>query len=353
MNFLVVGLSHKTAPLEIREKVSFSSSKLLLKALGDLKLYPDIQECLILSTCNRVEIYLVTSSCQQASQRVRNFLGKYYQPDEPIDKYLYCYQDQTAIKHIFRVVSSLDSMIVGENQILHQVKQAYFKARDWGAAGKDLSLVFQKALGIGREIRAVTEIGRGVVSISSVAVELATKKLKDLRRKNILIIGAGKIGELTAKSLTDKGIESIFVANRTYAQAINLAERFGGRAVKFDKMPEVLKEADIIISSTAAPHYILRYKDVVSLIEERNNKPLFIIDLGVPRNVEQRITDIENVYLYNIDDLRKVSSSNLQGRLKEAKKAEEIVEEETRGFAEQAWSKSLSKSKHIFAGKNY
>jgi glutamyl-tRNA reductase len=352
MNFLVVGLSHKTAPLEIREKVSFSSSR-LLKALECLKLCPDIEECLILSTCNRVEIYATTSSYQQASQSIRNFLGKYYQSQEPIDKYLYVYQNQAAIKHIFRVVSSLDSMIVGENQILHQVKQAYFKARDCGAAGKDLSLVFQKALNIGREIRALTEISRGVVSISSVAVELATKKLKDLHRKNILIIGAGKIGELTAKSLTDKGIKSIFVANRTYAQAISLAERFGGKAVKFDKLPEGLKEADIIISSTAAPHYILKYKDVVSLIEERNNKPLFIIDLGVPRNVEQRITDIDKVYLYNIDDLRKVSSNNLQERLKEAKKAEEIVEEETGWFAAQTWSKPLSKSKHIFAGKNY
>lgn len=348
MTFLVLGINHKTAPLEIREKISFSPSK-IFKALGLLSAYPSVEECLILSTCNRVELYAFAQSYEEGRKSLRSFLYDYHGLKEPWDQYLYAYQNQQAIGHIFRVVSSLDSMVIGENQILHQVKRAYAEAKESGAAGKNLSLIFQEALRIGKDVRASTSISKGVVSISSVAVELAKKKLKDLRRKNILIIGAGKIGELTAKSLTDKGIESIFVTNRTYIQAVSLAERFGGRAVKFDKLPEILKEADIVISSTSAPHYILKYRDIASLAEARNKRPLFIIDLGVPRNIEPSIADIEGVYLYNIDDLKRVSYLNLQQRLEEAKIVEGIVKAEAACFYNKICSTFLDNYKCIFA----
>lgn len=331
MGFLVAGLNHKSALLDVRETITFSPSK-VIEALKLLQTYPYIEECLILSTCNRVEIYIFTGDDNEGLNSLKSFLYTYHNLKCSIDQYLYSFRGSGAIQHIFRVVSSLDSMVIGENQIQYQVKRAYFNAKNYLTAGRNLSLIFQKALSVGKEVRSLTNIGKGVVSISSVAVELAKDKLNNLSGKNILIIGAGKIGELTAKSLAGKGIKSIFVANRTYKLALRLARKFGGKAIKFDQMSKALSEADIIISSTSAPHYILNYKDVIFAIEKRDSKPLFLIDLGVPRNIEQRIADIENIYLYNIDDLRKVSYLNLRERLKEAKIAEEIVKERAECF---------------------
>ncbi len=330
MNFLVLGLNHKSAPLEIREKVSFSASK-TLDALESLKYCPYIEECLILSTCNRVELYAISEN-KEAFGSLKNFLYDYHNLREPIDEYLYLYENQEAILHLFRVVSSLDSMMVGENQILAQVKQAYINAHSCGAGDRFISLLFQEALRIGKKVRTETNINKGAVSISSAAVELARSILGDLAGKKILIIGAGKVGELTVRNLTDRGIEMVLVANRTYYRAVQLAEVFNGRAIRYDEMFEALREVDIVISSTSAPHYILKKEDLISVMSARNGRAIFLIDLSLPRNIEEEICKIENVYLYNIDDLKKKGELNLAERLKEAQRAEQIVREDSQLF---------------------
>lgn len=332
MNFLILGLNHKSAPLQIREKVSFRPAD-IFNGLRFLQGYPYIKESLILSTCNRVELYALSENKEEGLKSLKEFLYIYHELKRlSLDEYFYVYENQEAIRHLFRVVSSLDSMMVGENQILYQVKQAYLSAQNCGSTGKFLSSIFQETLRVGKRIRTETNISKGVVSISSAAVELAKKILKDLSGKKILIIGAGKIGELTTKALADRGIELILVANRTYEKAIKLAKVFQGKAIQFSEINKILCEVDIVISSTSAPHYILRKKDIIPIINKRKDKFLFLIDLGVPRNIEQSISEIDNVYLYNIDDLHKISETNLQERLKEAYKAEEIIIKETGSF---------------------
>lgn len=331
MDFLVLGLNHKSAPLGIREKVSFRPSD-IFNALKFLQGYPYIKECLILSTCNRVELYAITENKYEGLNFLKEFLYTYHELKKSIQEYLYFYENRQAIEHLFRVASSLDSMVVGENQILHQVKQAYLSAQNCGSMGKFLSLIFQEALEIGKRVRTETDISKGAVSISSAAVELMKKILKDLSGKKILIIGAGKIGELTTKALANRGIELVLVANRTYEKAVKLAQIFKGKAIRFNKLPQALVEVDIVISSLSAPHYILRKNDILSSMRKRSNHLLFIIDLGVPRNIEQSICEIENTLLYNIDDLKKISELNLEERLREARKAEEIVREKANKF---------------------
>lgn len=343
MEFSVLGISHNSAPLEIREKVSFTSSG-ISDALQSLRCYPSIEECLVLSTCNRVEIYSIAANNRKGFNSLKHFLYDFHNLNQSIDRHLYYYQNEQAIRHIFRVASSLDSMIVGENQILHQVKQAYLKAHDCGSIGRILPVLFQKALHTGKKVRAQTNIGKGAVSISSAAVELAKKILKDLNGKNILILGAGKMGELTAKNLANRGIQLILVANRTYDKAVKLAEVFRGKAVGFDQLPRALTEVDIVISSTSAPHSILRKENIALAIRERDGNPLFLIDVGVPRNIEENVSDLENVCLYNVDDFKRISEKNLQERLNEAYKAEEIVYEETNRFCAQIINSFKDKS---------
>lgn len=331
MGFLVLGLNHNSAPLEVREKVAFSQSK-IQASLRELIRYPFVEECLILSTCNRVEVYVISEDSQQALSSIRKFLTYHHNLKDWIAQYLYFYENQEAIRHLFRVVSSLDSMIVGENQIVSQVKQAYLDAVSAGTVDKQFHLIFQTALRVAKKVRTQTEIGKGAVSVSSAGVELAKKVLKGLEGKSILVIGAGKIGELTVRNLAQRGIRMVLVANRTYSRAVELARIFNGKAISFAQLPQALKEVDIVISSTSAPHCILRKKDVLPILRRRTCKPLFIIDLGVPRNVEQEISEIEGVYLYNIDDLEKISQLNRKERMKEALRAEEIVSREAEDF---------------------
>lgn len=340
MKFIVLGANHKSASLETRERVSFSSCK-ILDAMRSLKEYPAIEECLVLSTCNRVELYALAEDSVAGFNSLKKFIYDYHDFKERIDSHFYFYEDHQAIKHIFRVAASLDSLIVGENQILHQVKKAYSKACDCGSVGKHLSVVFQKAFNVGKKVRAETEISKGAVSISSAAVELAKNILKDLGGKRILIIGAGKMGELTARTLADRGIEFILVANRTYQKALQLAEIFKGQPIHFSEIRQALAVVDIVISSTSAPHCILKSQDIASVVDRRGNRSLFIMDLGVPRNIDQSVSNIENVHLYNMDDLKKISDLNLQERLKEADMAEEIVGEAAAYFYNKVWEECL------------
>lgn len=323
MSIFLLGVNHKTAPLRVREKISFSQQK-LSHVLISLNTYPFIEENLILSTCNRVEIY-VSSSSSQCFQSITQFLSDFCKAKEDIiSTYFYTYKDREAIKHLFRVASSLDSMVIGENQILAQVKNAYLEARTCETVGKTFSLIFEEAIRTGKKVRAQTDISRGAVSISTVAIELAKKVMKRLEKKKVLIIGAGKIGELTVKNLASRGVETICVANRTYRKALELAETFGGEAIRFSSLEWALKNVDIVISSTSAPHIILK-RDTVDRVMQSRKTPLFFIDLGVPRNIEESIGQINNVYLYNIDDLIEVKDKNLVKRLIEVKKAEKIV----------------------------
>lgn len=328
MNIQILGLNHKTAPIEIREKLVFSQES-LAEALFLLKKYSSVEENLILSTCNRVEIYAVVKDALSGAEDIQDFICNFHRVRrEDIRNHFYLFKDIEAIRHLFKVVSSLDSMILGETQIFGQVKDAYSKARQCNTAGRNLSSLFEEAIRAGKRVRTETQIGKGAVSISTAAIELAKKIFEDLAGKKVLIIGAGKIGELVVKNLYSRGIETVLVANRTFARAKELAEIFKGKAIGFEEIGRALedKDADILISSTSAPHFILDKNDLRLIMQKRNHAPLFIIDLGLPRNIDPQINAIGNTYLYNIDDLAQVRDANLRERLKEAKKAEQILE---------------------------
>jgi len=326
MNIQILGLNHKTAPIEIRERVSFTPER-LSDALISLKKYAPIEENLILSTCNRVEVYAVTKDLQSGFNSICCFLSEFHGVEEgKFRRHLYLFSDINAVRHLFRVVSSLDSMIVGETQIFGQVKEAYFKARQCKVIGRIFNSLFEEAIKVGKKIRTQTQIGKGAVSISSASVELAKKIFENLEGIKILIIGAGKIGELAVRNLASRGASMIFVANRTFSKAEELARVFGGQAVGFERIFEFMQDVDIVISSTSAPHFIINQKDLFAVMRKRNQRPLFLIDLGLPRNIDPDLNRLDNVYLYNIDDLARLRDANLKERLREAKKAEEIIE---------------------------
>jgi glutamyl-tRNA reductase len=329
MNLFVLGLNHKTAPLYIREKIAFPPG-VLTKALISLNKYPYVEENVILSTCNRVEVY-VGSNTSGCLESIRQFLYDFHRIKKDLSSYFYIYQNREAVRHLFRVASSLDSMVIGENQILGQVKDAYYKARSCEVVGKRLGPLFEEAIRVGKRVRTTTCLGKGAVSISTIAIELAKKTIGDLLGKKVLIVGAGKIGKLTAKNLSARGINAIYVANRTYWRALQLAKDFGGKALRFDSLTHILKEVDIVITASSAPHFIIKRSDILEATKARRS-PLFLIDLGVPRNIEESISQIKNVYLYDIDDLTKVRDQNLANRLKEVGKVERIIEEAVENF---------------------
>jgi glutamyl-tRNA reductase len=326
MDIQILGLNHKTAPIQVREKISFTSQR-LSDALLALKNYEPIKESLILSTCNRVEIYTVTENRQSSIFSIYQFLSEFQHIEsKDVQRYLYLFEGVNAIRHLFRVASSLDSMIVGETQIFGQLKQAYFKARELRTTGRIFDALFEEAIKVGKLVRTQTQIGKGAVSISSASVELAKKIFESLSGIKILIIGTGKIGELAVKSLALKGASMVLVANRTFERAQDLAKLFKGEVVRFQKLLEVMKDVDILICSTSAPHFIINKKDLLTVMHQRNQRPIFLIDLGVPRNVEPGAGNLDNVYLYNIDDLIRVRDANLKERQRQVKKAEEIIE---------------------------
>jgi glutamyl-tRNA reductase len=291
-----------------------------------LKSYEGIDEDLILSTCNRTEIYAVVRDSAEALESIKKFLSDFHNVDQnEISSYLYALTDKEAVNHLFRVVASLDSMIVGETQIFGQIKDAYFQARQCNTAGKCFIGIFEEAIKVGKRVRTETQIGKGAVSVTTAAIELSRKIFESLQDKRVLIIGAGKIGEMTVKNLYSRGVSTVIVANRTLVRAEELARIFCGQAIKFENIFEELRFCDIVISSTSAPHFIVNHEDIQRSMQERNNSPLFLIDLGLPRNIDPEINKIDNVYLYNIDDLASVADANLKDRHREAKKAEEII----------------------------
>ncbi len=339
MGISVVGLNHKTATIDLREKLAFNGSK-LEKGLIGFKSLSTVDEVAILSTCNRVEIYMYEKNGIESFESIKNFLSNFQQVDRAeFESALYLYTDRDAIRHIFRVASSLDSMIIGEPQILGQLKDAFDFALSKKTTGPILNRLLKKAISTAKRVRRETRIAENAVSISFAAVELAKKIFKELQGKSFMLLGAGEMAELAAKHLINNGVKDVKVANRTYERGCELAKEFNGKAIKFEDFLKELISTDIVICSTGASDYILRKNQMQKIMKDRRNKPVFIIDISVPRNVDPDINLLDNVYLYNIDDLQQVVDNNLFERKKEAEKAEAIVEEEVGKFLK--WLESL------------
>jgi glutamyl-tRNA reductase len=350
MNIIVVGLSHKTAPVQIREKVAFAPTQ-MEKPLQALVNLPDITEAIIVSTCNRVEIYVTSRDVAGGMARVKRFLADYHNfPLETLEQHLYSLHGEDAIRHVFRVASSLDSMVVGEPQILGQIKTSYGYAAEFKSSGIILNRFLHKAFSVAKRVRTETKIASSAVSVAFAAVELAKKIFNDLSDKTVLLIGAGEMCELAAKHFLNGGVRGVMVTNRTYERAEKLAEEFDGKAIHFEDLFEQLHKADIILSSTGAPHCIIGPKDLDDVMRRRKHKPMFFIDIAVPRDIDPGVNDVENAYLFTVDDLQEVVSANLQQRSAEAQKAEEIVNMEIGQFFK--WLSSLEVTPTIVALRN-
>jgi glutamyl-tRNA reductase len=339
MKIAVVGLNHKTADVELREKLAFNGPK-LEEGLRSIKDIPGIKEAAILSTCNRVEIYLTVEDLQQAFSSLKDFLVQFFDlRRDSLDKALYLHEEMMAVKHIFRVASSLDSMVLGEPQILGQLKDAFDFALEKKTTGALLNRLLKKSISVAKRVRTETRIASSAVSISFAAVELAKKIFTDLSGKSFMLLGAGEMAELAAKHMMNNGVQEIVVANRTYERGCELAHEFNGKAIRFEDFPERLINTDILICSTGAPVFVLLKEHMQKAMKARKQKPVFLIDISVPRNIDPAINDMDNVYLYNVDDLNDVVDTNKQERQKEAEKAEEIVEEEIETFKK--WMSTL------------
>jgi len=328
MKLLITGVSHKTAPVEVRERLAFRPEN-LAAALADLKAREGVSEAVILSTCNRVEITVTTDDRTDPQSIVDSFLTD--QKNIGADKiaaHIYRHEGREAIHHLFRVAASLDSMVVGEPQILGQLKTAYASAKDCGAVCGWLDALMTRAFGVAKRVRSETGVGQMAVSISYAAVELARKIFSSLSNRTIMIVGAGKMSELAARHLRRSGASHVFVTNRTHERAVEMAALFQGTPVEYTRFVSMLPEVDIVITSSGAPHYILHKDEMQRVIAARRNKPMFLIDIAVPRNIEPSVNDVDNVYLYDIDDLQEVVNSNLRERMKEADHAEGMVTEE-------------------------
>ena len=339
MEIIVLGLSYKTAPIELREKFHVPESELpeVLEQLGGCG---QIEERMILSTCNRVETYAVVDDVDGARQFLVEFLAERHKlPSQAFESSLYLLTSDQAIRHIFRVSSSLDAMVVGESQILGQVKAAYAVALERNATGPILNALMERALRVAKRVRTETGIATLAVSVSTAAIELAKKIFGDLSGRTIMLIGAGKMSELSAKHLLADGVSTVIVTNRHFDRAVELAERWGGRAVPFDHAKSEMVHADIVISSTGAPHHILSKADLQEIVLQRRNRPIFVIDIAVPRDVDPEANEVDNVYLYDLDDLQGVVQANLRERQREADLAEALIDREVGQFAE--WLASL------------
>jgi glutamyl-tRNA reductase len=340
MQLVLIGMNHKTAPLEIRERLQLSSGD-VERALPELMRLEEIREAICLSTCNRVEVISRVTDGEQAVAALKSFIYDQGNLDiAEMERCLYVYRDLEAVRHLFRVTSSLDSMVMGEPQILGQMKEAYRMAVDHRTTGVLLNRLSHHAFLVAKRVRTETGIAGNAVSVSYAAVELAKKIFGNLKGKSVLLIGAGEMSELAARHLLRQGVGRILIANRTYARAEEMAALFQGTPVAFDRFPEVLPEVDIVIASTGAPGYILTKEMVATALRRKRDRLLFLIDIAVPRDIDPAAGEIENVYLYNIDHLQDVVDANREVRKTEAMKAEEIIAEEVTAF--EKWFNALA-----------
>jgi glutamyl-tRNA reductase len=328
MNFHLIGVNHESAPLEVRERLAVTDAQ-LPDAIRSLVQQPGVDEGMVLSTCNRVE---VLASTRQGAD-LRSFLGHYFGINpSALTSHIYEFEQREAIRHVFRVASSLDSMVVGEAQILGQVKEAYAIARGLGAVHSALEALLSRAFAVAKRVRTETAIGSSSVSVASVAVQLAEKIFGSLENRTVYLIGAGKMAELAARHLIAHGAKNIIVSNRTLSRAEDLAESFGGRAVPFEEMYETADHADIILTSTGATDPIFRREHGERFRKDRRNRPMFFIDIAVPRNVHPDINKLDGMFVYDVDDLQSVATDNAAERKREAERAEKIIELEVDRF---------------------
>lgn len=334
-----IGMNHETAPVELRECLAKDPAH-ADRALAMMRELACVKEGMFLSTCNRVEALFTTEQTDEAKGSVIAVLSKLGgMPSESLCSNLFTYEDRDAVRHIFRVASSLDSMVIGEPQILGQIKEAYTSATKENTTGVILNRLLHRAFHTAKRVRTETGISDAAVSVSYAAVELAKKIFYDFKGKKVLLIGAGEMAELAARHLLSQGVSAITVANRTFQKAVEVAQVFKGVPVSFEEIGAQLLEADIVISSTAAPGYVITHDQVKGSMKKRRNRPLFFIDIAVPRDVEPEVNDLENVYAYDIDDLKGIIQVNRGQREEEAIKAERIVEEEVIKFEQ--WLKTL------------
>jgi glutamyl-tRNA reductase len=332
MPLLVLGLSHRTAPVTLRERFAFGEAR-VPETLGRLRTSGVANEAVILSTCNRVELYVATSlEPREAFAALQQFLVDCHDFRDPLTDELYRLAEPQSVEHLFRVACGLDSMVLGETEVLGQLKKAYDLALQQNHTGSVLNKAFQRAFNVAKQIRTQTNIQRGSVSVGSVAVELAEKIFSNLAERDVMVIGAGDTSEKTARALLSRGARSILVANRSFDRADALAKELGGRAVRFDTWETEFGKIDIAISSTSAPHYILDRVKLEPIMKRRKNEPLLLIDIAVPRDIEPEVNFLENVYLYNIDDLQAIAADYLRQRQEEVQRCEGIIAEKARAL---------------------
>jgi len=331
MEILCLGLSHHTAPIDLREKFAIAESEAPAVAT-QLLAAPGVSEAVVVSTCNRVEFYVAAEQAAQGFGAVNEFLTT--RLAEPPGDAFFQLPTAVAIRHLFRVVSGLDSMVLGETEILGQVKKAYAAATAGKTTAKHLNKLFQRAFNVAKDVRTNTNITRGAVSVGSAAVELAEKIFGKLSTCHVMILGAGETSELTAGALSARGVRSIFVANRSYERAVTLAEKMKGKAIHFDDWPREFHDVDILIGSTAAPHHVLTAAQLAPIMRTRPDRPLFCIDLAVPRDIEPAVNDIEGVYLYDIDALQQIAEQSMSVRKQELVICEQMIERHATEFGE-------------------
>ena len=343
MAIITLGLNHNSAPLSIRERLVFPSEG-IVRALRNLRRVPGIDEAAILSTCNRTEFYCGSETAAQ--DLILDWIADSQQlSPEDFKPYVYTHSDQATIRHMFRVASGLDSMILGEPQILGQMKSAYQAAAQAGTLGKNLSKLFQHTFAAAKKVRTDTAIGSSPVSVAFAAVSLARRIFEDLGQQTAILIGAGETIELTARHLTENNIGELIIANRTYDRAHALAQQFNGFAISLSELPKHLSKADIVVSSTASQLPILGKGSVESAIKTRRHKPMFMVDLAVPRDIEPEVEQLRDVYLYTVDDLRNTVEENLRSRQEAAKQAEEIIDIEVTHFLD--WLRAQGATRSI------
>ncbi len=333
---LCLGLNHRTTPIELRERLAFAESKVPVAA-QEIRALPGFEESVVLSTCNRVEIYTahgMENAAQQGLGALFDYLALHFDLTPEQREALICYRlsHADAARHLFRVVGGLDSMVLGETEIFGQVKAAYTLALKTGTTGRALNKLFQRAFTVGKHIRNNTTIQRGSTSVGSVAVDLAEKIFGHLRDCHVLLIGAGEMSRVCAQSLLSRGAKSVFISNRSYERAVELAAEMKGQALRFDEWEKAVHDVDIIISSTSAPHFVVTPELIQPMMHKRRGRPLFIIDIAVPRDVDPRVNDIEEVYLYDVDALQSIADDGRRERQRALTKCEEIIEEQLRKF---------------------
>jgi glutamyl-tRNA reductase len=349
MRVIVLGLSHHSSPVTVREKFAFAEAR-VPAALQMIRESGIAEEAVILSTCNRVEIYVATTlEPRQAFADLQEFLVRLHDYRDPLTDALYKLTEPESLEHLFKVASGLDSMVLGETEILGQLKKAYDVALQHNHTGARLNKAFQRAFNVAKHIRTDTNIQRGSISVASVAVELAEKIFDSLDQRQVMVIGAGETSEKAARALLSRGAHSVIVSNRSHDRAVALAAELGGRAVHFEEWATEFANIDIVISSTSAPHYVLDRAKLQPLMKLRKDRPLLLIDIAVPRDIEPEVNFLDDVYLYNIDDLQAIAAEYLRQRQEEVVRCETIVREKARGlFAPQGRPPVARDSKAAF-----